>query len=472
MTGLTATVFVAPWLAWIADAIRRNGGVSIDSSADLLPVQIGFWQYPIQFGLVLPLTIVGTGVALAFLRRSSGPEPADDPGPWAPRPLEAPLLLLPWWLVPFTLAVFYQSTWPLEDALRPQRMWMVSSQPGLILAAIGLVALVEAIRRRRIASARLVTAGLVATLLVATVPTTLATELLLWNTWTDPRYADLQLGPDRVPDMSELLGTAGPRSTVLTYEDWSSLVWYDTGSAVIAVDPPGYAKLAFDPAVFTGLGQEQRRRDLAKALDGDPAAMTAVADRYGADRILLGRRGAAIGRISRVATLTAMEPGATSGPSRVLAGNGWDAVVLEPGSSLAFGVAEAGAPIELEIRVLPGRRPVSGPIETSDTDPFLAPVPGSATGALGLGGTDMARRFRVLAGDRVVDEFSVPLGDTIDFQVVRSQVTLASGERLVIEALDRIAIQSVTGYVPDDGPPPGWRTVTATPDAVVWGRSP
>ena len=113
-------------------------------------------------------------------------------------------------------------------------------------------------------------------------------------------------------------------------------------------------------------------------------------------------------------------------------------------------MAEAGAPIELEIRVLPGRRPISGPIETSDTDPFLAPVPGSATGALGLGGTDVARRFRVLAGDRVVDEFSVPLGDTIDFQVVRSQVTLASGERLVIEALDRIAIQSVTGYVPDE----------------------
>jgi hypothetical protein len=29
----------------------------------------------------------------------------------------------------------------------------------------------------------------------------------------------------------------------------------------------------------------------------------------------------------------------------------------------------------------------------------------------------------------------------------------------------------VTGYVPDGGPPPGWRTLTETDDAVVWGRS-
>ena len=41
-------------------------------------------------------------------------------------------------MVPWILAVLYQPTWPLEDALRPQRLWLIASQPGLILAAIGL----------------------------------------------------------------------------------------------------------------------------------------------------------------------------------------------------------------------------------------------------------------------------------------------------------------------------------------------
>ncbi len=163
VTGLVGIALVTPWLAYLAGTIRSSGGVSIDSSEDLLPVRIGFWQYPIQFGLVLPLTVLGAGVALSFLRRASGPVPEDQPSRWAPRPVEKLLLLLPWWLVPFTLGVLYQPTWPLEDALRPQRMWMVSSQPGLILAAIGLVALAEVVVRRRPERSRLVAAGLVLT---------------------------------------------------------------------------------------------------------------------------------------------------------------------------------------------------------------------------------------------------------------------------------------------------------------------
>ena len=446
VTGLTAAVLVAPWLIDLAGTIRTNGGVSIDSSEDLLPVRIGFWQYPIQFGLILPLTIVGAGVALSFLRRPSGPAPSDDPGSWAPRQLAGPSLLVPWWLIPFALAALYQPTWPLEDALRPQRMWMVSSQPGLILAAFGLMALIEAVRRRRPARPRLVAVGLAVTLLVATVPTTLATERLLWTLWTEPQYAHLQLDEDRVPEMSDLLTVAGPRPTILTYEDWSSLVWYETGAAVVAVLPPGYAKLAFDPAVFTGFGQDQRRHDLATALTGDATALTAAADRFGADRIVLGRRGEAVGRISRVAALAAAQPGATTGSTRILPGNGWDAVVLEPGATLSLPVSSVGEPIELEIRVLARfgeEADVAGP-----------------------------RRIRVSAGDRLVEELVVPPTETPEFQVVRTSATLAADEPLVIEAVDPIAIQSVTGYVPDSGPPAGWQTVTETDDAVVWGRTP
>ncbi len=191
---------------------------------------------------------------------------------------------------------------------------------------------------------------------------------------------------------------------------------------------------------------------------------------------MLGRRGDAVGRISRVAALAAAAPGATTGSTRVLEGNGWDAVVLEPGSRLAFPLASTEVPIELEIRVLPrigaiaGEAGPAGAGDSESGDGVVAPAPLTA-GSLGPGGTPAARRLRVLAGDRLVDEISVPYTGSSDFVVVRSTVTLEPGQPLVLEGADRIAVQSVTGYVPDDGPPPGWQTLTDTEDAIVWGRA-
>lgn len=475
-TGVTALAFVTPWLLYVIGTIRKNGGFSIDSSEDLLPVRIGFWQYPIQFGLILPLAAIGAGVVLFLLRRTTGPDGDSETRRWAPRPTEVAALLLPWWLLPFTLAVLYQPTWPLEDALRPQRMWMVSSQAGLILAAIGLVALGDHLLRRRPSASRLLVPGLVVTLLVACLPATVATERLLWTIWSDRRYAHLQLGPDRVPEIARLLDVTGTRPTILSYEDWSSLIWYETGASVVAVLPPGYAKLAFDPGVFTGHGQADRRADLASAFQGDAAALASVADRYGAGRIVLARRGAAVGLVSRLAALAATGSGATAGPTRILPGNGWDGVVLEPGGSIGFTQLPVGQPIDLEIRVLPRLTGGAGDgpagIETGDPDaPAITPVEPSG-GSLGPGGDPSARRLRVLAGDRPVAEIRVPFTGSDDFVVVGARVELAPGEPLVLVGDDRIAIQSLTGFVADPGPPAGWSVIRDTADAVVWGRVP
>ena len=86
ITGAVTLLLVGPWLVWLAGVIAKNGGFSIDSSADLLPVRIGFWDYPIQFGLILPLAVIGAGVALLFLRQPDGPRPNGAPGRWSPRP--------------------------------------------------------------------------------------------------------------------------------------------------------------------------------------------------------------------------------------------------------------------------------------------------------------------------------------------------------------------------------------------------
>ena len=56
-------------------------------------------------------------------------------------------MLVAWFTVPFLLAVLYRPDWPLEDALRPQRLWLLAGQPAAILAAIGLVAGAEQLAR-------------------------------------------------------------------------------------------------------------------------------------------------------------------------------------------------------------------------------------------------------------------------------------------------------------------------------------
>jgi hypothetical protein len=458
VTGAVAVALVGPWLAYLVGLIRTNGGVSIESSDDLLPVKIGFWDYPVQFGLILPLAIIGAGVVLLFLRRPGGPSPDGRPGRWAPRPIEGPIVLLPWWIVPFALAVAYQPGWPLEDALRPQRMWLISSQPGLILAAMGLVALAEAIVAAPRARLRRAIPLVIVVVLVASAPTTLATTRLMTSLWTDARYAHLRLGPDRVPAMDALLDVRGPRPTILTYEDWSSLVWYETGAAVVAVEPPGFAKLAFEPAAFTGHGQAERRSDLAVALDGDVDALVATAGRYGADRIVLARRGASVGLIGQPAAVAAGVAGAVRGAAQTIQGNGWDAEALDPLAALTIPIAASGR-VDLEIRLLTGgTADPNATIDQTGATPTVAPGP--AGGA----------RFRLRSGATVTELSANPVGGA-DFTVVKTTVDLPAGAPLTIEAVDPITVQSITGFVADPGPPTGWTVATRTDDAVVWQRA-
>jgi hypothetical protein len=439
--GLTALA-IAPWLLDTVATIRRNGGVALDSAESLVPARIGLWDYPREFGLFLPLAVVGAGLVLVHLRYRDPAVSFIRP----PRP-EAPLVLIPWFVVPWAMAVFYDPGWPLEDALRPQRLWLLSSQPGAILAAIGLVALAQRFVGSRWNRPRLVRPAIVAVFLLAAVPTVVFTLRLLSQTWLQPQYAHLVLDRDHVPDMASLLGDSGPRAAVLTYEDWSSLVWYETGSWVVAVKPPGYAKLAFDPKIFTGISQAMRRNDIARAFRGDPAQLVSVADSYGAERILLARRGDEWGVIHQVAAVAAKQPGGMSGSATVVDGNGWDAVALEPGGRVVIAPAPAATagPISIEIRFLGAEANRAVP----------------------------DRRVRLIAvgagGERDVGDLVVPATGLDEWQVVRAAIGLQPGERLAIEAVDGVTVQSVMGFVAT-GPPNGWQTVRTTPDAVVLER--
>ncbi len=221
VSGGVALLLVAPWLAQMAETIRQGGGVTLASSDQLEPARFGFWSYPRQFGLLLPFGLLGAGVGLLFLRRPDGPRPLGASGPWRPTPTEGGVLLVAWWAVPFLLGVFYDPSWPIEDALRPQRLWLMASQPLAILAAIGLVTAVEHLLAAR--RPRWVVPAVVTVMLVAAVPATIATALVVARSWTTDTYAMLDRAVDRVPHFDDLLGRDGPRATVLAPEDWSAL---------------------------------------------------------------------------------------------------------------------------------------------------------------------------------------------------------------------------------------------------------
>lgn len=446
VSGALALLLVAPWLLATVDWIRRNGGVALDSAEAIEAARFGFWSYPRQFGLLLPLGLIGAGTALLFLRRPDGPRP--DPssgGRWRPALPEGALALVAWFALPFALGVLYRPDWPLEDALRPQRLWLIAAQPLAILAAMGLAVGAEWLVGGRWRRPRLVAPAVVAVVLAAAVPATAFTALLLAETWSRPTYAHLDLATDRVPGFAALLGVSGPRATVLTYEDWSSLAWYETGLWVVGTFPPGYAKLAYDPAIFTARSQAERRTDLLAAFSGEPGRLEAVAGAYGARRIVLARRGDLWGTLDVPAG--ALPAAAATGAAERVEGNGWDALRLTPGSRIRLVGAASGRRLALEIRAL------QDPEGATARFRLVALTPSAAA-----------------AGGRMIAALEVALAE--GFQRLDATAELRAGEELWLEAVDTVTVQSVRGFGAPAGPPPGWRIAAETADAVVLERVP
>jgi hypothetical protein len=273
------------------------------------------------------------------------------------------------------------------------------------------------------------------------VPATAATTRLLAETWTHPTYAHLDLVHDRVPDLASLVGGPGARSTVLTYEDWSSLVWYMTGQSVVAVQPAGYAKLAFDPARFTGLGQDERRGLLLEAFDGDVDDLLAAANQTGAEAIVVGR--AADGRLGlfdAAAVPAWRDVGALRGSAVPLEGNGWDGLLMEPGTELKLASAIPRGRIRMEVRLA----------DHPDIGDAWA----------------MRAIARTASGDVELATLR-GTGEPDGFTVLATDVDWPGNATLVLVADERLLLQSVRGFCPAQPVAAGWRVTAETPEAIV-----
>jgi len=446
VVALIAIVTVAPVIPWILTILghlNQGGGLSIESSDRLTPLQAGFWDAPRLFGVILPFGLIGAGGVLLLLR-GSAPRPAGETETrWRPSARESPLLLVAWAALPFLMAIAYRPDWPLEDALRPQRLFLLAGQALVILAGIGLVTAAEDLRAKW--GRRLVAVGLAAALILATLPATVANSLRAFTAFADPVYVHLDLVADRVPDFRSIMPAGGGRSGLLTYEDWSALAWYQTGAWVVGMDPPGYSKLAFDPEVFTGVSQDDRRAALFSAFDGRIASLTQTADRFDMSRIAVAKKGDRWGLIDRSAgIIPSVDPEALGGTWSVLEGNGFDALVLEGGASVTLDGLPSG-PLDLELRVQSAR----------DRGPAR----------LRLAAVSPDGSSRLLAVHDVPRAFQLP-----DWPMVKWSGTLQPGEVLRLEADQRLNVQSVRGYVSAPPVPDGWVVENETPDYVVLAR--
>ncbi|HKG57097.1 MAG TPA: hypothetical protein VKA85_07610 [Candidatus Limnocylindrales bacterium] len=435
-TTIVAAATVAAWL--IPRLARAAEGVAgFDVADGLDPARFGFWSYPIELGLLLPFAIVGAVAMLILLRLDGSPLLPVTLRRWRPDPVEGPLLLVVWWLVPFALAIV-GAAWPVSFLVRPELMWLVASQPLAILAAIGLSTATEALLRTRWRQPSLVAPSVAVVVLLACAPATAATAGIVGAAWPRPAFAHLDLETDSVPDFRAMLGDRGTRPrTVVTYEDWSSLVWFLAGEKVVAIVPDASSRAGATPG--GGRRDAERRNDLARGFSGDPAALAAVADRYGATTAIVARRGDRLGLVDIPAGL--LEPVAGT---RIVTGDGWDGVELRAGARVTLPLAISG-PIELDIRI------ISAQIAAGHA-PTLAIYAVNAGGTVRALGGGAARRTTAVSS------------------VLHVGGSLVAGERLAIAASDTVTIEGVRGYVPASSIP-GWTIVRDTPTAVVLERA-
>jgi hypothetical protein len=211
------------------------------------------------------------------------------------------------------------------------------------------------------------------------------------------------------------------------------------------MNPPGYSKLAFDPAVFTGVSQIERRSELFRALGGDAASLTDVADRFGMDLIVLAKRDHLLGLIDQTAAVIPMvDPGAVRGPWSVLDGNGWDALELESESSVAIQAGRGGF-VHLAIRAQSARER------------------GRSVMRLVATAADGSERTLL---DSLVDR----AGRLENWPVIEWSGYVAADEDVRIEAGAALYVQSIRGYVPPPELPEGWVVQLDEPDFVVLAR--
>jgi hypothetical protein len=284
VTAAVALGLSAFWWVWELAAIVRSGSFSVQMPASRVPVKLNPQEFPLEFGVFLPLGLVGIALVVHRLVRRQDP---------------AAVLLMVWWAAPVALAISRPTDFPGGDTFFPRRLWQFASQPLVLMAAFGLVCLIEPLLGR--ARWRPVLVGLVLAVgVLAGAPSSWATWLRLGEFWNEASFADaewdLQSNFLYGPWLAQQARTEGPR-TVLAPTPDATLVWYYAGQKVVFLYPTAAIKLAFDVRRLTGFGTDERESDLIAAFSGQPERLAEVARKYNATYVVLRRADGLLGAV-------------------------------------------------------------------------------------------------------------------------------------------------------------------------------
>lgn len=269
------------WWATMLAAIVRGGSFGVHMPEYRVPIKLSLVEFPIEFGVFLPLGILGVAITARRLRRERSP---------------SALLLLVWWVLPVLLAIFRPSDFPGGDTFFPRRLWQFASQPLAVMAACALLAVAAAVWRWRPLALSLVAA----VLLLAGLPNSWGTWRRIGEFWNDTSFADqdwdLGGGFAYGAWLEERARAEGPRTVMVPTPD-ATMVWYLAGEKVVYLYPTAAIKLAFDVPRLTGFGTAEREADLTTAFGGDPERMAELAGKYGARYVVLRRGGDLLGAV-------------------------------------------------------------------------------------------------------------------------------------------------------------------------------
>lgn len=284
VTAAIALGLSAFWWLWELIAIVQSGSFSVQMPASRVPVKLNPAEFPIEFGVFLPLGLIGIALTAQRLVRQRDP---------------AALLLLVWWAAPVALAIFRPTDFPGGDTFFPRRLWQLASQPLALMSAYGLVRLAEA--ALRLGWRRPVLAAVAAVIgVLAGGPNSWATAQRLGEFWNDTSFADADWdlgGNFRYGRwLAERARAEGPR-TVLAPTPDATLVWYYAGQKVVFLYPTAAVKLAFDVRRLTGFGTDEREADLIAAFSGQPERLAEVARKYNASYVVLRRADGLLGAV-------------------------------------------------------------------------------------------------------------------------------------------------------------------------------
>ena len=263
------------WWVWMLVSIVQSGSFSVQMPADRVPVKLELIEFPLEFGVFLPLGLLGLVLTARRLARQRDP---------------AALLLLVWWAAPVLLAVLRPTDFPGGDTFFPRRLWQFASQPLAIMAAAALI--VGVVRPLRLRGAQL-TATLGAVFILAGVPGSWGTWQRIGEFWNTTSFADtdFDLAGNFAygPWLAQQARAEGLR-TVLAPTPDATMVWYYSGQKVVYLYPTAAIKLAFDVRKLTGFGTDERQADLMAAYAGNPERLADVAHKYDAAYVVLRRQ--------------------------------------------------------------------------------------------------------------------------------------------------------------------------------------